>query len=150
MAGGMKKRFALVEIVRVDRGRIAHGQHIPYISGAIVVDRQEDRVLWLDGFNSEVLLKEYWGYNLSQKGIGLSLENIYNENREFLAKKGYIATVKNDMEYIEAVADTKLKKEKGTNSHTAMMRDSLKKCNNIEILPRSVVSMQLLARDILI
>lgn len=86
----MNTQYNVLSLVLVDRGMIqtgtiANGQpvmgkHIPYYAGLIIQNQKTNELEFLDDYNSEILLREFFGYQFNKP----SLKQIVAENIEFL------------------------------------------------------------------
>lgn len=87
-----RPRYWLLTLVQVDRGMIPAcykdgkpimGRHIPYYAGIVIQDTKDGKRYFLDEFNSEIVLREYLGYNLDivrQYGMKPSLREMVESN----------------------------------------------------------------------
>lgn len=86
----MSAQYNLISIVIVDRGMIEAGiqsngqhmmsQHIPYYAGLIIKNEKNQQLEFLDDYNSEILLRKFFGYSFVKPG----LKQIIAANIEFL------------------------------------------------------------------
>ena len=86
-------KYWLLTLVVVNRGMIPAcykngqpvlGQHIPYYAGLIIQERDTGKRYFLDEFNSEIMLREYLGYNsdtLRKYNLKPSLREIIESNK---------------------------------------------------------------------
>ena len=88
-----RPKYWLLTLVQVDRGMIPScykngqpvmGRHIPYYAGLIIQDNTNGKRYFLDEFNSEIMLREYLGYNsdaLRKYDLKPSLREMVEQNQ---------------------------------------------------------------------
>lgn len=104
----MTNQYNVLSIIVVDRGMIQTGamvngqpvlgQHIPYYAGLVIKHLKTNELEFLDDYNSEMLLREFFGY----KFINPSLKQIVAENIEFLNSHLSTITVSDLGTYLKA------------------------------------------------
>lgn len=124
----MDTQYNVLSIIVVDRGMIQTGamsngqpimgQHIPYYAGLVIRNLKDNKLEFLDDYNSEILLRKFFRYRF----VNPNLKQIVTENIMFLTS--HLSTVSvTDLEtYLKA---NKIKRAPRNSARMQMMGERM-------------------------